>query len=81
MKLSQERAEAVRAYLIVKGVARAPERRRASARRSRSPTTSTAAGREANRRVEFHIVDEPTKKPKPGAPAAEPAPEGEGDGA
>ncbi len=55
-KLSQDRAEAVRGYLIKKGVAE--NRVRAVGFGQEKPTQSndTAAGKEANRRVEFNIV-------------------------
>ncbi|MDB4966014.1 MAG: OmpA/MotB domain protein [Myxococcales bacterium] len=67
IKLSKERAESVRTYLIKKNVEPA---RMVSA--GYGPTVpiadnKTKAGREANRRVEFHIVEEPKK----GAPAEE----------
>jgi OmpA-OmpF porin, OOP family len=54
-RLSQERAEAVRNFLISKGVA--PERLEAQGHGSEKPQedNSTLAGREANRRVEFVI--------------------------
>lgn len=56
MKLSQERAEAVRAYLISKGVA--PERLGAVGYGAERPiaTNATPEGRAKNRRVEFTIV-------------------------
>src|SRR5207302_6469869 len=65
--LSKERAESVRTYLIKKGVD--PARMISG---GYGPTVPIAdnkskAGREANRRVEFHIIDEP--KPEKKKPA------------
>ncbi|MCB9780485.1 MAG: OmpA family protein [Alphaproteobacteria bacterium] len=56
LKLSQERADSVRAYLIEKGVA--PERLDAKGYGETKPidTNRTDAGRANNRRVEFHIL-------------------------
>jgi len=56
MRLSERRAEAVRTYLLNKGVP--PERLEARGFGPDRPiaTNDTAAGREANRRVEFIIV-------------------------
>jgi outer membrane protein OmpA-like peptidoglycan-associated protein len=61
-QLSQERADSVRTYLIKKGIA--PERLVSVGYGSGVPIADnkTKAGREANRRVEFHIVEEPRKK-------------------
>ena len=55
-KLSQERAESVKAYLVKKGVA--DDRLRAVGFGQEKPAQSndTPAGREFNRRVEFNIV-------------------------
>jgi outer membrane protein OmpA-like peptidoglycan-associated protein len=55
-KLSQDRAESVKAYLVKKGVA--AERLRAMGFGSEKPLVNekTNAAREANRRVEFNIV-------------------------
>ena len=57
-KLSQDRADSVRAYLVKKGVSEA--RLRAVGFGQEKPTQSndTAAGREFNRRVEFNIPRE-----------------------
>ncbi len=57
-KLSQERAEAVREYLVKAGVA--PERLTAQGYGSEQPLESnkTPAGREKNRRVEFVILNQ-----------------------
>jgi outer membrane protein OmpA-like peptidoglycan-associated protein/opacity protein-like surface antigen len=57
-KLSQDRANAVVEYLVKKGVA--PERLEAVGHGQDSPIgdNKTAKGREANRRVEFNIVNE-----------------------
>jgi len=68
--LSQERADSVRTYLIKRGIA--PERLQSVGYGPAVPIADnkTSAGREANRRVEFHIVDEKPKQPeKPAAPA------------
>jgi outer membrane protein OmpA-like peptidoglycan-associated protein len=77
IKLSQERADAVRDYLISRGIDK--ERLSSAGYGSAQPIADnkSAKGREANRRVEFHIVEAP--KPKPAAPAeegTEPAKEG-----
>ena len=63
LKLSQERADSVRTYLIKKAIA--PERLISVGYGSSVPIADnkTAAGREANRRVEFHIMEEEKKKP------------------
>jgi len=57
LKLSQARAEAVRDYLIQKGIS--PERLRAIGYGKDFPIAdnTTAAGREKNRRVELHRID------------------------
>ena len=72
--LSKERAESVRTYLIKKGVD--PARMISGGYGPTVPIADnkTKAGREANRRVEFHIVDEPKPEKKP------PAEGGEGGG-
>jgi outer membrane protein OmpA-like peptidoglycan-associated protein len=79
IKLSQDRAESVMKYLIGRGVE--PNRLIAAGYGPANPIADnkTAKGREANRRVEFHIVEEPKKKeaPKGGEvppPAEEAAP-------
>ncbi|HZS38745.1 MAG TPA: OmpA family protein [Polyangia bacterium] len=65
-KLSQERADSVRTYLIKKMIA--PERLVSVGYGPSAPIADnkTKAGREANRRVEFHIVEEPKTPQKPG---------------
>src|SRR5207248_567506 len=69
VELSQKRADAVRAYLIKKGI---DANRLLSVGYGASvpiADNKTKAGREANRRVEFHIVEEqkkPKEEPKPG---------------
>jgi MYXO-CTERM domain-containing protein len=72
LKLSQQRAEAVVQFLLKEGVER--ERLSAVGYGEARPidTNTTAAGRAANRRVEFRIVDD-------GAGAESDAPEAEGD--
>ncbi|MBW2261441.1 MAG: OmpA family protein [Deltaproteobacteria bacterium] len=81
MKLSQERAESVVAYLVENGV----DAKRLTAR-GYGPDepiadNSTKKGKKENRRVEFHVVDSaaaaPEKSPEPAAPAANKAPEPE----
>ena len=66
-KLSQDRADAVMMYLMKKGIA--PERLVAVGYGPSAPIADnkTAKGREANRRVEFHIVEE--KKATPTEPS------------
>ena len=72
MKLSQQRADSVKAHLMKNGIADA--RLEAVGKGPHEPVgdTKTEEGRESNRRVEFHII-----KPEP-APEAAPA-EAEGD--
>jgi outer membrane protein OmpA-like peptidoglycan-associated protein len=62
IKLSKERAESVRLYLIKKGVD--PSRMVAGGYGPTQPIADnkTKAGREANRRVEFHILDDGSGK-------------------
>lgn len=57
LKLSQARAEAVRMYLIKKGIS--PDRLRAVGYGEANPIAdnTTAEGRERNRRVEMHRID------------------------
>ncbi|MEZ4318978.1 MAG: OmpA family protein [Myxococcota bacterium] len=62
-RLSQQRAEAVRTYLIAKGV---PGTRLVAAGYGETrpiDTNRTPAGRERNRRVEFNLVDAPEETP------------------
>jgi len=71
LQLSKERAESVRTYLIKRGIE--PERLISAGYGAAMPIADnkTKGGREANRRVEFHII-EPDKKPE--KKEAEPAP-------
>jgi len=65
LKLSDERAASVRTYLIKKNIE--PERLQSVGYGSAQPIADnkTRAGREANRRVEFHIVEEKKAEPAP----------------
>jgi outer membrane protein OmpA-like peptidoglycan-associated protein len=77
IKLSKERAESVRTYLIKKGIE--PSRMISAGYGPTVPIADnkTKAGREANRRVEFHILEEaqkPAPKPSEGG-AGKSAPE------
>jgi OOP family OmpA-OmpF porin len=64
LALSQARAEAVRAYLVIKGVA--AERLSSAGHGEGKPlaTNDTEEGREKNRRVEFHITKQEVTKEK-----------------
>ena len=75
-RLSQARAESVRAYLIEKGVAE--QRVVAKGFGPDRPTASndTAEGREKNRRVEFNILDKLPQEPGATQPPAPQAPGG-----
>ena len=55
-KLSQDRAEAVKAYLVKKGVVETRLKPAGFGDEKPSADNKTPAGREANRRVEFNIV-------------------------
>jgi outer membrane protein OmpA-like peptidoglycan-associated protein len=75
--LSKERAESVRTYLIKKGVE--PARMISGGYGPTVPIADnkTKAGREANRRVEFHILEpEKKEKPKPADDGTKPADDG-----
>jgi outer membrane protein OmpA-like peptidoglycan-associated protein len=76
LKLSRDRAEAVRQYLVAKGIS--PFRMRIAAYGLERPiaSNSTETGRAQNRRIEFKFLSE-AGKPKPSAtpPAATTAPE------
>jgi len=76
MRLSQKRAEAVRAFLIKRGVA--GERLDATGFGPDRPLMEgkSRKARARNRRVEFSIVEQPVPEPKP---AEEPEGGGEGD--
>jgi OmpA-OmpF porin, OOP family len=73
IKLSKERAESVRTYLIKKGVAPAHMVSGGYGPTQPIANNKTKAGREANRRVEFHITDDGSKaKPQDEAPSSDP---------
>ncbi|MCS6913984.1 MAG: OmpA family protein, partial [Myxococcota bacterium] len=74
-ELSQKRAEAVKAYLVQKGIA--PERLRAVGYGPDKPLADnkTAAGRARNRRVEFQLITTTEVPPPPEAPPQEKTPE------
>ena len=55
-KLSQDRADSVRAYLVKKGVAEARLRAVGFGQEKPAQSNDTPAGREVNRRVEFNIL-------------------------
>ncbi|MDP1822752.1 MAG: OmpA family protein [Archangium sp.] len=57
-KLSQDRADSVKAYLVKKGVAENRLRAVGFGQEKPAETNETPAGREANRRVEFNIVSQ-----------------------
>ncbi|MBI5488913.1 MAG: OmpA family protein [Deltaproteobacteria bacterium] len=85
MDLSQRRAEAVRAYLIEQGVAGGRLEARGYGPDVPIEDNRTAAGREKNRRVEFHIIGSgsqyiPAPPPDEGAPPDEGTPPDEGGG-
>jgi len=64
LQLSKERAESVRTYFIKKGI---DEKRLVSVGYGAAmpiADNKTGAGREANRRVEFHIIEEEKKEEK-----------------
>ncbi len=73
LKLSNDRAESVKAYLVSKGVAE--DRLVAEGKGQSVPIADngTEEGRGENRRVEFHII--PTPAAEAPAPAPAPAPE------
>ncbi len=70
VKLSQDRADAVMMYLLKKGID--PGRLIAAGYGPASPVADnrTAKGREANRRVEFHIIEAEPPAKKEAAPDA-----------
>jgi OOP family OmpA-OmpF porin len=74
LALSLERADAVRQYLVAKGIS--PERMITVGHGPDVPrdTNTTGPGRARNRRIEFHILVEPPRIMKLSAPAAAPAP-------
>ena len=56
LKLSGERAESVRAYLVSKGVPAASLIAKVYGEANPIATNDTDAGRAKNRRVEFHVI-------------------------
>ncbi|MBL9023361.1 MAG: OmpA family protein [Myxococcales bacterium] len=70
--LSQKRADAVRKYMIDKGVAESRLRATGYGQEKPISDNNTAAGKQKNRRVEFNILHSTTKKP-PAQPAPAPA--------
>jgi outer membrane protein OmpA-like peptidoglycan-associated protein len=58
MKLSQDRANSVKAFLVKKGVSEARLKAVGFGQDKPLETNATANGRQANRRVEFNIVDQ-----------------------
>jgi OOP family OmpA-OmpF porin len=78
VQLSGERAEAVKTYLVGKGVAAERIQTRGAGPNEPVGDNKTAAGRAANRRIEFKLVQEPSAAAPapaaaPAAPAAAPA--------
>jgi OmpA-OmpF porin, OOP family len=73
-KLSDDRANSVRQYIIDKGIH--PDRLTAKGFGPQRPIADnkTAEGQQKNRRVEFHIRDRAGAQPEGGTPAPEPAP-------
>jgi outer membrane protein OmpA-like peptidoglycan-associated protein len=71
-KLSQDRAESVRTFLVNRGVK--PERLEAQGFGPDRPVSDnkTSKGREANRRVEFHITERAREQGKTDQPAEQP---------
>ncbi len=67
IKLSQDRAESVRQYLIKKGIPEANLIAVGYGPANPVADNKTAKGREVNRRVEFHIMEEPKKAAPPPA--------------
>jgi outer membrane protein OmpA-like peptidoglycan-associated protein len=65
IKLSQDRAEAVRQYLIKKGIPEGNLIAVGYGPANPVADNKTSKGREVNRRVEFHIMEEPKKAPAP----------------
>ena len=74
VQLSGERAEAVKTYLVSKGVAAERIQTRGAGPNEPVGDNKTVAGRAANRRIEFKLVQEPAAVPAPAAPAAAAAP-------
>ena len=73
MKLSQDRAQAVLTYLVSKGVDATRLEAKGFGETVPVEPNTTAAGREMNRRVEFRITEQRSRKvevtPEPAAPA------------
>jgi OmpA-OmpF porin, OOP family len=70
--LSQKRAEAVVAYLVSKGVDASRLKAKGYGPDQPLDTNTTAAGRQMNRRVEFHIVGPSAAATPPPTPSAPP---------
>ena len=75
LDLSQRRARAVRSYLIEKGLEATRLESEGFGEAKPISTNASAKGREANRRVEFNVIEEepPEEKPADEKPA-EPKP-------
>ena len=78
MKLSQDRAEAVKTYLVGKGLPAARLQAQGFGPDRPVADNKSSRGREANRRVQFKIAEQdkkPEEAPPPETPPAAPAPE------
>jgi OmpA-OmpF porin, OOP family len=69
-KLSQDRAASVVKWLVDKGMPKAMFQAQGFGQEKPIETNDTDAGRQANRRVEFHIQDGPTTITEPAKPGA-----------
>jgi OmpA-OmpF porin, OOP family len=72
--LSQARADSVMAYLVQRGIAAGRLEAKGFGKRRPIVDNSTAAGRQKNRRVEFHIVKSSGQVPVQSTPSPTPAP-------